>query len=304
MIKIRLLFLFLMLPLLVRAEVQYEETFVDSDGARLFCRMLGKGKPLIVVHGGPGMSQDYLLPYFAQLAENNFVIFYDQRGGGRSTGEINRETINIPTFVRDIENIRHAFNLEKISILGHSWGGLLAMHYAIAHPQSIDKLILSNSSAASSEDFQVYFEEHLRRIAPFQEEFSAVCATKEFQAGEPRAVERFYRLLFRTYCYDPEKVGLLNFQQTPMAFINGGKIYEILRGKAFSNFYDLYPSLKTLNVTTLIVHGDTDTVPAATAQKIHKCVHGSKFVLLRQCGHFPFVEQEKEYFACLKEFLE
>lgn len=62
--------------------------FIEAKGAKLFCRTLGQGKPLIVVHGGPGLTQDYLLSELQPLAETNFLIFYDQRGCGQSTGEI------------------------------------------------------------------------------------------------------------------------------------------------------------------------------------------------------------------------
>lgn len=279
------------------------EIFIESNGSKLFCRCVGKGKPLVVIHGGLGLTQDYLLPQLYSLADNNFVIFYDQRGCGRSIGEINQETINIFHLVNDLECIRRAFNFDKISILGHSWGGFLAMHYAIGHPQFVEKLILSNSLPACSEGRSLFLEEYKNRTAPYQEELSAISSSSEFQVGDPKTIERYYRIIFRTYCYQPEKAELLNLQMTPIASVNGAKIFQLLWKSVFENSYDLHASLKTLRIPTLVIHGDADPIPAITAQKIHESIPESKYVLLKQCGHFPYVEQREEYFNHLRKFL-
>ncbi len=282
---------------------QSNEVLVDSDRAKLFCRTMGKGEPLIVIHGGPGSTQDYLLPQLQQLAANNFVIFYDQRGCGRSTGEINPDTINIPTYVNDLENIRKAFNLNKISLLGHSWGGLLAMHYAIAYPKSVDKLILSNSMPASSEDMFIYVNEYEKRLSPYQDELSEIHKTQAFQEGNPEIIERFFRVIFRTFCCLAEKADLLNLHMSSSASVNGRKVNELICEKLLKTPFSLHESLKTLEIPTLIIHGDFDPIPVMTAQNIHMSIQGSKYVLLKNCGHFPYVENPSVYFKSLKEFL-
>lgn len=280
-----------------------DEIFVDSDQAKLFCRTMGEGKPLIVIHGGPGLTQDYLLPQLQQLAESNFVIFYDQRGCGQTIGEINQDTINVPTLVNDLENIRKAFHFDKVSILGHSWGGLLAMHYAIAHPKSIDKLILSNSEAASLEDLSLFIDEYTRRTALFQDQLSAIYKTKVYQEKDPETVEKVYRIIFRTYCYCADKADLLSVRMSSIASVNGAKVYELIYENTLSRPFNLHASLKILQIPTLIIHGDSDPIPAITAQNIHQSIQGSKYVLLKNCGHFPYVEQPDAYFNALKEFL-
>jgi proline iminopeptidase len=282
---------------------QSKEIYIDSNHSRLFCRVMGKGKPLIVIHGGPGLTQDYLLPQLYRLAETNFVIFYDQKGCGRSTGEINQDTINIPTLVNDIESIRKAFNFDKVSILGHSWGGFLAMHYAIAYPKSINKLILSNSMPASSEDLSLFINEYARRTTPFQDELSSIYKTKEFQEGDPNTIERVYRKIFRTYCNHPEKADFLSLHMSPIASVNGAKIYELLQENTFKKPFNLHDSLKTLQIPTLIIHGNADPIPAITARNTHLSIQGSKYILLENCGHFPYIEQPDAYFNSLKEFL-
>lgn len=286
------------------ANASIQEAFIPSDDATLFCRMIGKGKPLIVLHGGPGLTQDYLLPQLYALAENNFVIFYDQRGCGQSTGEIKPETINLETFVNDLETIRKAFHFEKIAILGHSWGGFLAMHYAIAHPESIDKLILSNSMPGSSEGLALFASEWLRRMSPYLEEYYSIQNAPGFDEGDPDLIERLHRLLFRTYCYDPEKADLLNVRMTSTAAVNKAKVFTLFREHVFEMPFDVHASLQNLKMPTLIIHGEADPIPPATAQRLHESIQGSKFILIKKCGHFPHVEKPETYFNSLMEFLQ
>lgn len=280
-----------------------KEIFVTSGEAKLFCRVTGQGKPLIVIHGGPGLTQDYLLPQMYELARNNLVIFYDQRGCGKSTVDINANTINLESFVDDIEAIRQAFNFDKISILGHSWGGFLAMQYTIAHPERVDKLILSNSAPASSQEYALFGQEYMRRMSPYQKELEKISSSQGFRDGDTCVMEQFYRLIFRQYCYIPEKAELLNLRMTSIASLNGARVSEILREKVLDRPFNLNNGLKALKVPTLILHGDSDPIPPSTTQDIHENIHHSKYVLMKNCGHFPYVEDPATYFKYINEFL-
>lgn len=280
-----------------------KETFVTSGEAKLFCRVTGQGKPLIVIHGGPGLTQDYLLPQMYELAKNNLVIFYDQRGCGKSTVDIDANTITIESFVNDIEAIRQAFKLDKISILGHSWGGFLAMQYTIAHPDRVDNLILSNSAPASSEGYALFGQEYMKRMSPYQEELEKISSTQGFRDGDTCVMEQFYRLIFRQYCYIPEKADLLNLRMTSIASLNGAKVSEIIRENVLDKPFNLNKGLKALKVSTLILHGDADPIPSITAKNIHENIPGSKYILMKNCGHFPYVEDPNTYFKYINNFL-
>lgn len=280
-----------------------KDGFIQIENAEIFYRAIGKGKPLIVLHGGPGLTQNYLLPQLYKLAEDNFVIFYDQRGCGQSTGEINSGTINIETFVADLDAIREALNFNTVSILGHSWGGFLAMQYAIAHPDHVEKLILSNSLPASSEEITLFCQEWTRRMSPYQKELEAIHQTLEFAEGNPAIMEKMYRIIFKTYCYNPNSADLLSLYMSPTASINGAKVYENFRLNIFEKSFNLHESLKSLQIPTLVLHGDTDPIPPVTAQKIHESIENSEYVLMKDCGHFPYVEDQDMYFKQLKTFL-
>jgi proline iminopeptidase len=281
-----------------------QERVVRTDNAELFCRTFGSGQPLIVLHGGPGLTQDYLLPNMSKLAQNHLIIFYDQRGCGRSTGQITSETINIETFVNDLDAVRQAFHLDKVSILGHSWGGFLAMEYAIAHPEHVDKLILSNSMPASSPELALFIQEWTLRMAPFQETLADIHKTSAFEEGDPATIERLHRIIFRTYCHVPEKAELLSLRVPAKASVNGAKVYGFIRENVFQKHFDLHDSLKKLKIPTLVLHGDADPIPPSTAHHIHQSVPGSRYVLMKNCGHFPYVEDPEAFFKYLSEFLD
>lgn len=282
-------------------------TFVEAAEGKLFCRIMGKagkGTALIVLHGGPGLSQDYLLPHLSKLAKNHFVIFYDQSGCGRSERKKDAKDIDLNVFIDDLEVIRHHFGLEKISVLGHSFGGFIAMQYAIAHPEVIDQLVLLNSMPSSSRDFAQFTEEYARRVTPFMEELELIQASKAFQEGDSKTLARYLRIIFQTYSAVPETVDQLNLYALPQANKNFIKISEVFSQTLFSKFFDLGSHLKNLSCKTLIIHGDKDPIPVSTARTLHKNIKNSKFAVIKDCGHFPFVEKPEELFQILDEFLE
>lgn len=281
-----------------------KEQFVSVDGAELYCRTLGKGTPIIVIHGGPGLSQNYLLPQLYRLAEKYFVIFYDQRGCGESKGDFNADTINIQTYINDLDAIIKAFKLDKAALLGHSWGGLLAMQYAIAHPQSVNQLILANTCPASSAGFNAFIEEVLTRAGPVMRELGVIEQSQEFIEGDPDTHERAYQLYFPFYCHLPESAKLVNIRMSKQANVSGRKVYGLFRDNFFSNSYDFHEQLENLKVPTLILHGDSDVVPVWTAQVIHENIPHSQFVLLKNCGHFPYVESPDAFFKHIEAFLQ
>lgn len=296
------LILFILATVFVEASVQ--ESFVDSNGAKLFCRVIGHGEPLIVIHGGPGLSQDYLLPYMDELAKNNLVVFYDQRGCGRSTGEINSDMINVKMFVSDIDAIRQAFHFDTVTILGHSWGGFLAMEYAISYPDHVKKLILSNTMPANSHDMSLLQKVWMERMQPYLPEIAALKESKEFKQNDPAAIVQYYKLEFAAFFYDIKKRDLLHLQMSQEAFSNGLKVQEIFNRDLFQKPFDLMAKLKLMAIPTLVIHGDADMIPESVAENIHENIPHSKYFLMKQCGHFPYVEDPKPYFAAIKEFLD
>lgn len=281
-----------------------QEKFIPVENAELYCKVMGSGKPLIVLHGGAGyLTHDYLLPHLERLSEDNLVVFYDQRGLGKSTGELTPGQINLKTYVDDIESIRKFLGVTRVSLIGHSWGGLLAMKYALSYPESVDRIILTNSMTASSDDLGLFFAELARRIAPYQNEIHELEAGALFQAGDPETVAHVSQLYFQTYMYNPENVKKLKLCKTQKENINGAKVWEIFKNQIFMQPFDILSEIKGVKCPTLIIHGNEDVMPLTSSEHIHDAIGSSALIKIEQCGHFPFVEQPEPFFNAINTFL-
>src|SRR5262249_48846704 len=122
-----------------------QEGFVDANGVLIYYVTLGSGDPLMVVHGGPGASHDYFLPYLLPLARRNKVVFIDERGSGHSQKLDDPSGYTIEDMVEDIEAVRQALGLGKMNLLGHSYGGALVEAYALKYQKNLSHLILGST---------------------------------------------------------------------------------------------------------------------------------------------------------------
>ncbi len=133
-----------------------QDGFVDANGVMLYYLALGRGEPLLIVHGGPGASHDYFLPYLLPLARHNRLMFIDERGSGRSQKLEDPSGYTVENMVEDVEAVRIALHLGKITLLGHSYGGALAQAYALKYQKNLTHLILASTWSSTKELNQVF----------------------------------------------------------------------------------------------------------------------------------------------------
>lgn len=270
--------------------------WLTAGSARLHFRDIGEGPPIVVLHGGPDFDYEYLLPELDCLAERFRVIYYDQRGRGRSAEGARPGDVTVESEVDDLDRVRRHFGLESMAVLGHSWGGVLAMEYAARRPERLTHLILMNTAPASTEDAQV-LRQHLRRIRPAGdvEAMQSLAATAEFRAGDIGVESEYYRIHYRPAVQAPEPLDRLvprlraNF--TPELVLMARAIENRLYKETWSSpGYDLLPKLRQLAVPTLVIHGENDFVPVELAAHVAQAIPGARLALLRQCGHFAYLE--------------
>jgi proline iminopeptidase len=282
-------------------ELPTEGALLPINGTELYVKRIGAGEPVVIVHGGPMLEHGYLLPHLRPLADNHELIFYDQRLSGRSAARVDSASVRIATFVDDIEEIRRSLGLQRIHLLGHSWGGLLAMHYALRYQQNLRSLVLLNSMSASS---QIWREEERllaqRLTVADSVERQAIRATEAFANQEPDAIAQLLRLSFRLQFADTSMVNELQFH-VPEDYSDRSRQFGYMMVDLMG--YDLHDALTAVTVPTLILYGLAEPATELSGAKLHATMPNSELVVIDDAGHFPFIEQPIGFTDAVKRFL-
>jgi len=269
---------------------------------------VGEGPPIIVVHGGPDFDHSYFLPELDRLAESFRLVYYDQRGRGRSAEGVRPEDVTLLSEVEDLDRVRSRFGLESVAVLGHSWGGVLAMEYAIRHPERVSHLLLLDTGPASADDWRVLREELVRRRDPRdQEEMSAIAATDAYAHGDLQAEAEYYRRHFRMTLRQPELLEELVARLRANFTQDGVVLARTIEHRLYDETsqavgWTLVPALRELDVPTLLLHGEHDFVPVELAARIAEAVPGARLSVLPGCGHFTFLGAPESVFAEISRF--
>lgn len=278
--------------------------FVQVTEGKLFYQKFGVGTPIIVLHGGPGLDQNYLLPQMLELTKNHEVIFYDQRGSGKSLAtNYNENDINLAQFTDDLEKLRTELKLSKVILLGHSWGCTLALNYAIKYPQNITNLILLNPGAINFAETELFTKALAKKTVSIQDKIAPLFSYETLTKLNKEEIAKVYRILFAKYFYDENKVNALTLNMSKESAIGGSKVLALMIKTSFGQDFNLIPGLKKLQTPTLIISAKQDLMPSEIVQDINAAVLSSKLVIIDKCGHFPFVEQPEKLFLTINNFL-
>jgi proline iminopeptidase len=257
--------------------------------------------PLLLLHGGPAASHDYLLPQMLALAEDHRLVTYDQRGGGRSRHDDDRAEIGWRDQVADVARVAAELRVAPLVIVGYSWGGLLAMLYAtvaadgrVAPPPA--KLALVDP-APITRAARIEFERELarRQASPAIAEARAELQTSGLRERDVEAYrQRAFELSVAGYFADPARASDL----TPFRVM--GRVQQSIWDSLGD--YDLTDALSRIHVPALVVHGRQDPIPLASSEAAARAL-GTTCVVIDNAGHVPYVEQPDQLFALLRGFL-
>jgi proline iminopeptidase len=249
----------------------------------------------VVLHGGPGAHHDYLLPGFDRLAHERSLIYYDQRGGGRSP--VPREVpVGWQEQVADLEGLRQVWEIPKLSIAGYSWGGLLALLYSLEHPDHVERLALV-SCAPAWRGARNEFERRLaeRNAAPDIQAARRALQDAGLRERSPEEYrQRMFELSVAGYFHDWHRAREL----TPFR-ITGRTQQEVW--ESLGDF-DLRPRLPGLDLPAIVVHGEDDPIPIQTAEELAGLLR-APLHRIPECGHVPYVEALDEFTRALDGFL-
>jgi len=242
------------------------------------------------------------------LASAFRLIYYDQRGRGKSSSEVAVEDVTIESEVDDLDQLRKHFGLEVLSLLGHSWGCLLAMEYATRHPDRIGHLILMNSAPASHADL-LRFRTHRQAVeAEGLSRMQAIAATQPYIEGDIQTESRYFRAHFSAALRQAEDldrvVARLRSHFTPQEIVKARAIGERLQDQTWHiSEYNLLEKLRACKAQTLVIHGAQDFIPVACASHIAEAVPGARLVVIDDCGHFAYLERSPDVFKAIEAFV-
>jgi proline iminopeptidase len=262
----------------------------------IFVRRVGEGRPVVVLHGGPGADHEYLRPGFDALARGRQLIYYDQRGGGRSP--VPRDVpVGWTEQVADLEALRDLWGLDRLTIAAYSWGGLLALLYALERPDRVERLALVSPAPtwrSARDRFEQAFSK--RNLDPaFQEERRALRESGLRERDPAAFQQRIFELSVAPYFHDPSRAREL----TPFRVV-GRTQQEVW---ASLGDFDLRPRLPELRgIPSLVLHGESDPIPIEAAATTAELV-GAAFHRLPRCGHVPYVEAFGEFERLVGDFL-
>ncbi len=291
-----------------------ESGFVDANGVMIYYEEFGKGKPLMIVHGGPGATHDYFLPYLLPLAKHNRLIFIDERGSGKSGIVDDVKQYTVENMVEDVEAVRQALGLGKISLLGHSYGGVLAQAYALKYQNNLTHLILCSTFPSTKQMNDVFVKIKENMAPELRERINKMEKEGLFGHGLPYEQNRYtdeYKIAawgegYFPYIYqrnpdpsyDPTTDG---FAWTLYREMWGSNGEYIIDGNLKSVEY--VDKLNTIKVPTLINCGDHDECAPWLSKEMHEKIEGSKLVIFPQSGHMTFVDQPDLFIKTIEDFL-
>jgi proline iminopeptidase len=261
----------------------------------LFERRIGSGPPVVVLHGGPGAHHDYLLPGFDALARGRELIYYDQRGGGQSS--VSRDIpVGWREQVADLEELRQLWQLEQLTLAGYSWGGLLALLYATEYPNRVSRIALISPAPAwreARQEFEQRFSE--RNLSPELQRQRKDLRESGLRERDPAGYnQQMFELSVAGYFHDPSRARDL----TPFR-VTGRTQQEVWSSLGD---YDLRPALAGLSIPAIVLHGESDPIPIASARKLADLL-GAEFHALPGSGHVPYVEAFDEFMRIMDGFL-
>jgi proline iminopeptidase len=275
----------------------------QTGGVTLYFEVLGGAAPakvpLVIANGGPGFDHSYLhvSNVWGELAKDRPIVLYDQRGTGSSTTTAGGEgTAGLAEQIADLEALRQHLGAEKIDLLGHSWGGYLAMAYAARHPEHIRHLLIVDSAAPKWSDTLFLFKDVFPEGVARQ---NALAFADELgdQAAKTESLREYFAMLF----YAPEN------RDAFLAFAGSNvKVNEKVNKALNADLarFDLGPELPKYRFPTLVITGRYDmNVAPATAWRIHQAIPGSRFVVFEKSGHLPFFEEPVKFAQVVGEFL-
>jgi len=283
---------------------------VMSDSARIFYRIAGSGPDtLIAIHGGPGVDLESIYRDFAPLAARHVVIFYDQRGAGRS--ELPRDTARLVVArqIADLDEVRRHFGLRQVTLVAHSYGPLLAASYALAHPDAVRRMVFFGPVPPRRGNFWERFAANIRPRLDSSDaaRLSAASARLRDPNADPVAACReYWAVALKPRVAEPAKARSLirsDLCASDPAGIRYGLTTTNRVVMASYGDWDLRDRLRLLQVPTLVVHGEQEAIPMDLVEEWVTALPHARLVRVPGAAHFTYAERPGIVWPAVEAFL-
>jgi len=292
-----------------------QEGFVDAHGMLIYYTALGAGKPLVIVHGGPGASHDYFLPWLLPLARTHRLVFVDERGSGKSEKLEDPSGYTVEAMAEDVEAVRSSLGLGKIDLLGHSYGGVLAQAYALKYQDNLSHLVLCSTFHSTKEMNDVFRDMVADMPADLRSRIRTLEGKGLYGHGKPFEQNRYtdeymnaawgegyFPYLYQNHPdanYSPTAAGQMSWDLYRVMWGSHGE-FVIDGNLASVEYADRLPSL---HVPTLVTAGEHDECSQGLAREMHDLIPGSQLVIFPKSGHMTFVDQPGMFIRTIDGFL-
>ncbi len=276
---------------------QFQIEKIPRGSFDLYYRSLGSGEPVLILSGGPGDDCDYMLPVASEAAKYARAILLEQRGTGRSLPpHIDKSTMNLALYLEDFESLRAHLNVQRWTVIGHSAGGILAMEYAAAYPERVNKLILLDTAPVAFQYLTAFEDNIFDRLS--MEDRGRLLALEK--ADSPQSRTGVAELEAKGLFFD-RKIGDQLASELSTAW--HADVGHLLGPEITAPGYDLRPRLKDFDRPVLVLNGRQDPMDPLMAYETSLAFRHATLRFIDRAGHFPWFDQPKEFDRALGDFL-
>ncbi len=272
------------------------------NDAEIYFNIIGQGEPLVIVHGGPGLAHNYLYEPFKQLSDEYKLVFYDQRGCGNSAEINSADSVTMATMVEDLEQIRKEFEIDKLTLVGQSWGALIGIEYTSKFPDNVNRLLLLEPGPGSTEYLGKFQQTIMSRLSQNDKNRIVEISQQPKLRYNPDLFNEFMKLRYKGYSLDSTFVGKMH-----MNYFDSAKVVKFFSSSAtFASYlmnFNLYDKMKNINCPVLIIHGENDPIPNSSIERMASSFGNCELHIFKDSGHFVHIEKPEEYFSIIKTFL-
>jgi proline iminopeptidase len=293
---------------------QHDGYITTSDSARLYYKVTGRGiDTLIAIHGGPGLDLESIYGDFAaMLGDKHVVIFYDQRGGGKSELPADTTRLFAPRQIQDLDEVRRHFQLERVTLVAHSYGPLLAASYALAHPANVKSMVFFGPVPPRRGDFWTRYGANFSARVTAEQRAAMTAASRRqndeklSEAESRRGCRENWAIALRPRLAEPDRTLPLLKSDLCATDVAGMRYGARFGNRVIMSSYgnwDLRDRLKALDVPLLVVHGEEETIPMDLIEEWVTSMPHARLMKVPRAAHFTYAERPDLVWPAVEKFL-